>query len=92
MRYRIWRKIEKSFDIISEQRMILENPYIKNIYAFLKNFINKKVDPGLQSIVGVLLHNAFTNRTNFGLFKSVTYVPEDKIWRDQKFVGCADAI
>jgi hypothetical protein len=20
------------------------------------------------------------------------FVPEDKIWRDQKFVGCADAI
>ena len=38
------------------------------------------------------LHNASAKVTNFGLPKSVGCVPEDKIWRDQKFVGCADAI
>ncbi len=30
------QKIEKSFDIISEQRMILENPYIKEHKCIFK--------------------------------------------------------
>jgi len=33
-----------------------------------------------------------TNIQKISLSKIVDFVPEDKIWRDQKFVGCADAI
>jgi hypothetical protein len=38
IRFRICRKIEKSFDIISEQRLILENPYIKEYQWHSSNF------------------------------------------------------
>jgi len=38
------------------------------------------------------LHNAWTNPQYFARTETADYVPEDKIWRDQKFVGCADAI
>jgi hypothetical protein len=33
-----------------------------------------------------------TNIQKISLPKIVGIMPKDKIWRDQKFVGCADAI
>jgi hypothetical protein len=33
-----------------------------------------------------------TNIQNIRLPKILDFMPEDKIWIDQKFVGCADAI
>jgi len=46
----------------------------------------------ISSTRWVRLHKALTKVINFGLPKSGGIVPEDKTWRDQKFVGCADAI
>ena len=38
------------------------------------------------------LRSSNGNLQYFKIVRIVSSVPEDKIWRDQKFVGCADAI